>query len=48
VVCGDALAARETVTISASIDHRVLDGVAGARFLSRIKELLEQPALLIL
>ncbi len=30
VVRDDALVARETVTISASIDHRVLDGVAGA------------------
>jgi pyruvate dehydrogenase E2 component (dihydrolipoamide acetyltransferase) len=48
VVRDDALVARETVTISASIDHRVLDGVAGAKFLGRIKELLEQPALLML
>jgi pyruvate dehydrogenase E2 component (dihydrolipoamide acetyltransferase) len=48
VVRDDVLVARETVTISASIDHRVLDGVAGAKFLGRIKELLEQPALLML
>jgi pyruvate dehydrogenase E2 component (dihydrolipoamide acetyltransferase) len=47
VVCGDALVARDTVLITASIDHRVLDGVAGAKFLGRIKELLEQPALLM-
>jgi pyruvate dehydrogenase E2 component (dihydrolipoamide acetyltransferase) len=48
VVCGDAVVARDTVLITASIDHRVLDGVAGAKFLGRIKELLEQPALLML
>jgi pyruvate dehydrogenase E2 component (dihydrolipoamide acetyltransferase) len=47
VVFGDALVARDTVLITASIDHRVLDGVAGAKFLGRIKELLEQPALLM-
>jgi pyruvate dehydrogenase E2 component (dihydrolipoamide acetyltransferase) len=47
VVSGDALVARNTVMITASIDHRVLDGVAGANFLGRIKELLEDPALLM-
>jgi len=47
VVSGDALVARDTVLITASIDHRVLDGIAGAKFLGRIKELLEQPALLM-
>ena len=31
-------------TLTLSIDHRVLDGVMGARFLMRVKEHLEQPA----
>jgi pyruvate dehydrogenase E2 component (dihydrolipoamide acetyltransferase) len=48
VVWKDSLAARDTLLLTASIDHRILDGVAGARFLGRIKELLEDPALLML
>ncbi|MEN6536256.1 MAG: dihydrolipoamide acetyltransferase family protein [Bryobacteraceae bacterium] len=47
LVSGDALTVKDTVMITASIDHRVLDGVAGAKFLSRIKTLLEDPALLM-
>ena len=47
-VVNDALAVRDTLTITASIDHRVLDGMAGARVLSRIRELLEDPATLLL
>jgi pyruvate dehydrogenase E2 component (dihydrolipoamide acetyltransferase) len=33
------------LTLSLSVDHRVLDGVKGARFLGDIAELLETPAL---
>ena len=33
------------VTLSLSVDHRVLDGVRGARFLGDLAELLETPAL---
>ncbi len=35
------------LTITASADHRVVDGVAAARFLARIKELLENPYILV-
>lgn len=31
-----------------SVDHRIIDGVMSANFLIRFKELLEQPALLLL
>jgi pyruvate dehydrogenase E2 component (dihydrolipoamide acetyltransferase) len=42
------LAARETVVLTLACDHRVLDGVDGARFLARVRELLEQPLALML
>jgi pyruvate dehydrogenase E2 component (dihydrolipoamide acetyltransferase) len=38
---------RPRMTLTLSIDHRVLDGVSGARFLQRVKELTEKPALLL-
>ena len=38
---------RPMLTLTASYDHRAIDGVDGAKFLSRLKELLEDPELLI-
>ena len=35
------------LTLTLGIDHRVLDGFIAAQFLSRIKELMEQPLLLL-
>jgi pyruvate dehydrogenase E2 component (dihydrolipoamide acetyltransferase) len=37
--------AAQTMTLSLSVDHRVLDGVSGARFLSDLVELIETPGL---
>jgi len=34
---------RNTVRLTLSVDHRVLDGAAGARFLADLKQLLEDP-----
>jgi pyruvate dehydrogenase E2 component (dihydrolipoamide acetyltransferase) len=34
---------RPAVTATLSADHRVSDGLRGARFLARIDELLQQP-----
>lgn len=34
---------RPMMTLCATIDHRVIDGVPGAKFLNRIKEILENP-----
>ena len=48
VVVNDALEACPTVVLSLSVDHRVLDGVAGASFLGRIKELIERPSVMVL
>ncbi len=34
------------MTLTLSADHRVIDGLLAARFLARLKELLEQPSTL--
>jgi len=38
---------KEMMNITASFDHRVIDGTLGAAFLNRIKEILEKPQLLL-
>lgn len=43
----DTIALRPLMTLTLSIDHRVLDGVQGSRFLTEVKELLEQPYFLL-
>ncbi len=43
----EAWVARPIMTITASFDHRVLDGVQGAAFLNSLKELLENPLRLL-
>ncbi|HSZ12964.1 MAG TPA: dihydrolipoamide acetyltransferase family protein [Solirubrobacteraceae bacterium] len=42
------LTARNTMTLTLSCDHRVLYGAEAARFLARVRELLESPAALTL
>lgn len=42
------LAFRDVMTLTLSCDHRVVYGADGARFLSRLRELLEQPLALAL
>jgi len=37
------VAVRPTMFLTLSVDHRVIDGADGARFLARVVELLEQP-----
>ncbi len=41
------LAVRSTTKLICAFDHRVSDGADAARFLRRLKELIEQPALLL-
>ena len=36
------------MNLGLSCDHRVVDGAVGAEFLSQVKKLLEQPALMLL
>ena len=38
---------RQTVRLTLSVDHRVMDGVPAAEFLDRIVELLENPLMLL-
>ena len=41
------VAFRDVMTATLSCDHRVVYGADGARFLSRLRELLERPLLLL-
>jgi len=49
VVTGDlsGLAVRQMLTLSLVFDHRLVDGTPAARFLQRIKQLVENPFLLL-
>ena len=38
---------RPTMTITATFDHRAVDGAPAADFLQTVKEYLEEPALLL-
>lgn len=45
---GDAFEVRHYMNLSISVDHRLVDGASAARFLVRMKTLLEDPGLLSL
>ncbi|HVV57209.1 MAG TPA: 2-oxo acid dehydrogenase subunit E2, partial [Gaiellaceae bacterium] len=45
---GDRVRFRDAMTLTLSADHRVVYGADGARFLSRLCELLERPLVLTL
>ena len=45
---GDEIAVRHYMNLSISVDHRLVDGASAARFLVRMKELLEDPGLISL
>jgi pyruvate dehydrogenase E2 component (dihydrolipoamide acetyltransferase) len=47
VVDGEVVA-RHVLTLSLSVDHRVVDGADAARFVNTLKEYLEDPSLLLL
>lgn len=42
-----ALRAGRVMNLTLSVDHRVVDGVMAARFMARLKEVLENPALFL-
>jgi pyruvate dehydrogenase E2 component (dihydrolipoamide acetyltransferase) len=48
VVKNDAIVIGQTMTLTLSCDHRVVDGAVGAQYLGALKQLLESPALLLL
>ena len=45
---GDRIEVRHYMNLSISVDHRLVDGATGARFLVDVKEMLEHPGLLAL
>lgn len=48
VVRGDQVVPGTTMTLTLSIDHRVLDGATGAVFLAGLKAMLEEPLTIVL
>jgi pyruvate dehydrogenase E2 component (dihydrolipoamide acetyltransferase) len=48
VVNGDRIEVRDALTITLSADHRVVDGVAASQFLGRVRELIENPYVMLL
>ncbi len=47
VVKNGSIAVGQTMALTLSCDHRVVDGALGAQFLAALKDLLEKPALLL-
>ena len=47
VVQNGAIVIGQTMVLTLSCDHRVVDGALGAQFLAALKDLLEKPALLL-
>ncbi|MFB6268728.1 MAG: 2-oxo acid dehydrogenase subunit E2 [Halobacterium sp.] len=47
-VVDDEVVARETMRLSISVDHRLVDGAEAAQFTNRVQELLGRPARLLL
>lgn len=48
VVVNGEVVVRPIMNLSLTIDHRLIDGADGAKFLARVKELAENPLLLLL
>jgi pyruvate dehydrogenase E2 component (dihydrolipoamide acetyltransferase) len=48
VVAGDGLTIATVMTVTLSVDHRVVDGALGAEFLAEFKRLVEDPLALLL
>ncbi|HYP17802.1 MAG TPA: pyruvate dehydrogenase complex dihydrolipoamide acetyltransferase, partial [Opitutus sp.] len=47
VVKNDQIVIGQTMTLTLSCDHRVVDGAVGAQYLAALKQILEAPALLL-
>jgi pyruvate dehydrogenase E2 component (dihydrolipoamide acetyltransferase) len=47
-VKNDQIVIGDVMLLSISIDHRVVDGADGARFMNRVVALLQDPRLLLL
>ena len=44
----DQVSVGTTMTLTLSIDHRAVDGATAASFLTRLRELIEQPLDIVL
>jgi pyruvate dehydrogenase E2 component (dihydrolipoamide acetyltransferase) len=42
-----AVAIRPMMNLCLSFDHRLIDGAVAARFMARVRQLLEEPLLLV-
>ena len=47
VEMGDQIVARTMMTVTLSADHRVVDGATAAAFLGTLRQLLEEPGLML-
>jgi pyruvate dehydrogenase E2 component (dihydrolipoamide acetyltransferase) len=47
-VVGGQIVVRMLMSLSLTVDHRIVDGDVGARFLQRVKQILENPHLLLI
>jgi pyruvate dehydrogenase E2 component (dihydrolipoamide acetyltransferase) len=47
IALGNEVAIATMVTCNLSADHRLIDGAVGAKFLSNVKQLLENPLSLL-
>ena len=47
IVTGGSIRAGRVMTMTLSVDHRVIDGMVAAQFLARLKEILECPEQLV-
>ena len=47
VVRGDQIVARHMMTVTLSCDHRAVDGAGAAAFLGTLRQLLEEPAMML-
>ena len=45
---GDRIEPKRFMEISVAVDHRIIDGANGARYLQRLKEIIENPELLLI
>ena len=45
---GHFVTVRKMMNLSSSFDHRIVDGYDAARFIQRLKRVLEQPALIFM
>jgi pyruvate dehydrogenase E2 component (dihydrolipoamide acetyltransferase) len=48
VACDGAVVIRPMITLSLTFDHRIVDGAPAAKFLQRVKQLVERPMALLL